>query len=479
MGWLRKISQRLRPVGPAYPQATANVRITQDDPELIPGLLGRAGGIDLYTIPAKFPLHVYELIENLMMLDPYMSKYHYTTVALANQGHNLEITAANEARADLAISVANDFAARCFPLSGGMDGLMNGLFSQVARSGGMCVEWVPDLSLSSVKRAYLVPIKTLRFRYDASGDPELLQEQAGKLVSLNPVQVSFQNAVPHDGNPYPVPPTIAAIEACSHHRNIMRHISTWMKKISVFGVLWGQVKSPPRMPGEEQSAYDARASIYLDKIAKSVAANLNSGMGIAYDNVQFTFANTQAGAQGAKDILQIVLQGLFAALNRHPIFFGWNFTSTESFARVVYDELQRGLKAFQLAAKRVVEHGHRLNFALNSLGDIGVSVSFKSTASVDAFRDAEAKYMESQTVLSQYEAKVITFEEARRLLGHDEKKASSEAFIASYSTEQQRYLRIPCDVEIWELYEYHKQRRHVDTKKLIADMNSHEVQHAA
>ena len=479
MGWIRKMRDRLRSVGPAYPQATANVRITQDDPELVPGPLGRAGGIDLYTLPAKFPFHVYELIENLMMLDPYMSKYHYTTVALANQGHTLEIMAPSETRADRAIAMANDFAARCFPLSGGMDGLMNGLFSQVARSGGMCVEWVPDITLSTVRRAYLVPIKTLRFRYDASGDPELLQEQAGKLVRLNPVQVSFQNAVPHDGNPYPVPPTIAAIEACTHHRNIMRHISTWMKKISIFGVLLGQVKSPPRMPGEEQSSYDARSSVYLQKIAKTIADNLNSGIGIAYDNVEFTFANTQAGAQGAKDILQIVLQGLFAALNRHPIFFGWNFTSTESFARVVYDELQQGLKAFQLAAKRVVEHGHRLNFSLGGLGDVGVSVQFRSSASVDAFRDAEAKYMESQTVLSQYEAKLITFEEARRLLGHDEKKATSGAYVASYNRESQRYIRIPCDLETWELYEQQKRQRQFDAKKLIDEMNAYEVQHAA
>jgi hypothetical protein len=222
-----------------------------------------------------------------------------------------------------------------------------------------------------------------------------------------------------------------------------------MEKVSALGVLLASVSPPPREIGESQSAYDLKAQQYLERIASSLQENMTSGIGVGYNNIEFQFANTQSSAQGAKDILQIVLQGLFAALQRDPVFFGWNFNSTETFAKVVFEEMQQGIKAFQLGIKRVIEHGHRLNFALNGMGDIGVSVVFNQARSIDVFRDAEAEYMQGQNMVKQIEAGIITVEEARKLLGHDDKKAGSGEFVASFSKTDHRYVRIKSD-HVWQ-----------------------------
>ena len=97
--------------------------------------------------------------------------------------------------------------------------------------------------------------------------------------------------------------------------------------------------------------------------------------------------------------------------------FGWNFNSTETFAKVVYEELTQGIKMFQLGVKRVIEHGHRLNFALNGLGNVGVSVEFTTSRSIDAFRDAEAGYMDSQKVLGQLTQEVISQRRSEKTVG--------------------------------------------------------------
>ena len=73
---------------------------------------------NLNVLAAKFPFETYQVIDNIALLDPYVSKYVHTTIALGNVGHNLEISASSEAEADQAIDLANNFAARCFPLSG-------------------------------------------------------------------------------------------------------------------------------------------------------------------------------------------------------------------------------------------------------------------------------------------------------------------------------------------------------------------------
>lgn len=441
MGIVSRIRDRLSsrtdnalPVG--YPRVTT--RISRDEDQVgwqeINAMIRSVS-----TIAAKFPFQVYQYLDDLFLVDPYMAKYHQTTIALGNTGHQIEIVTDNESKAKQAVVVANDLAARCYPLGGGMDGLTNGLLGQLARAGGLCVEWVPDKKLSQVERAYIVPIKTLRFRRDSKNDIELCQEIAGQMVRLNPVQTAYHAVFQRDGNPYPIPPAISALESAAQHRRILQSIRQWLEKLSSLGVLLARVQSPPREPAETQEQYDAKARGYLESIASSITDNFTTGMGISYDNIEFQFQNTNAGAQGAQDILQIVLQGLFASLQRDPIFFGWNFNSTETFASVVYEEMQQGIDMFRLGVKRALEHGHRLNLALNGFGDTAISVRFNEHGSLDAFRDAQAEQMRAQAIVTQSDAGIITPEEARKLLGHDDMGTKSDAFVASFSKSNKKY----------------------------------------
>ena len=440
MGIVSRIKDRFTkadnalPVG--YPKVTT--RISRDEDQIgwqeINAMIRSVS-----VIAAKFPFQVYQYLDDLFLVDPYMAKYHQTTIALGNTGHQIEIVAENENKARQAIVVANDLAARCYPLGGGMDGLTNGLLGQLARAGGLCVEWVPDKKLSQVERAYIVPIKTLRFRRDSKNEIELCQEISGQMVRLNPVQTAYHAVFQRDGNPYPIPPAISALESAAQHRRIIQSIRQWLEKLSSLGVLLAKVQSPPREPSETQEEYDSKARTYLEAIAGSITENFTTGMGISYDNIDFQFQNTNAGAQGAQDILQIVLQGLFASLQRDPIFFGWNFNSTETFASVVYEEMQQGIEMFRLGVKRALEHGHRLNLALNGLGDTSIAVRFNEHGSLDAFRDAQADQMQAQAVVTQLDAGVITPEEARKLLGHDDMGTRSDAFVASFQSGTKRY----------------------------------------
>lgn len=414
---------------------------------------------DLIPLMATFPFQVYELIDNLVAIDPYIAKFHHTTVVLGNTGHKLRIDAPNEALANEAIQEANNLAARCYPWAGGIDGLVNGLFSQVARSGGLCVEWVPSNDRRSIQQAFLVPVKTIRFRLGKDNSLVLCQDQTGMfgggkqstqmLTPLNPTQTTFHAACSRDGNPYPIPPVLPALEYCAHHRGIMSKIRTWMTKLSALGVLIASVEPPPREPGETQGEYDQKAAVYLKEIADSVSENLDSGMGVGYKNIEFAFQNTNSGAQGAKDLLQIVLQGLFAALQRDPVFFGWSFRSTETYARVVYEEMLQGIRNYQLGVKRALENGHRLNFALNGFGSVGVAVEFNAGRSLDNFNDAEAGAMDANKMKTLIDAGVIDKEEARGLLGLNDMQAKAGDFVASLDQQRNLYVIDPFVKRTW------------------------------
>jgi len=403
----------------------------------------------LMEINAQFPFYFYEAIDNLFLTDPYCAKYLASTVSLGNSGHRLDIDADSEARATEAVKVANDLAARCYPFGGGMDGGVNGLLSQGARAGGMCAEWIPSPTLSQIDELVLVPIKTCRFRYTPEFKMELCQVQNSGLVPLNPTQTTFHAIFSRDNNPYPIPPALVALESAAHHKKITASIRDWMDKLSALGVLIAELEPPPRDTRLTQKEYDAECEVYLDKVASTIVQNFKSGVGIGYSNLKFQFNNTSAGAQGAKDILQIVLQGLFAALQRDPIFFGWSFSSSDTFARVVYEEMRQGIKMFQLGVKRVVEHGHRLNLALSGLGDVGISVKFNDMGSLDAFRDAQAEQMRATAIVTQYQSQIITLEEARKALGYSDISASSGAFVASFNQGAKIYELRPYKRRAW------------------------------
>lgn len=430
------------------------------------------------TIPADFPRFLYGIIDNMTVLDPYLADYVLNIVSLGNPGHKLYVTAPNESRADQAIRECNELAARCYPFGGGMDGLINGMFHQLARTSATCVEWVPDRSFAAVQQAFIVPIKTLHFRYaDDQGNLELCQMRTdGKLVPLLPVQTSYHGLVLRDSNPYPIPTIISALKTAAIHAKLLGQIEAWMDKASSLGVLLATLKAPPRQSGESQETYDNRCQNYLQKFADTLRDNFLEGLGVGFDNVSFQFQSTQAGAQGAKDLLQMVLQGLFAALQTDPILFGWNFGSSDTFARIVFQKMLQNLNIYRLGAKRAVEHGHRLNLALKGMGDVGVSIRFKDDMNLDRFKEAEAHQMEAQAMNIQVEGGLITKQEARRALGWEDKKVEAGAYVATFNRGENEYVKQTVE-EVMAEHEAEAERPLTEEQERILSIEEKRRQH--
>jgi hypothetical protein len=381
---------------------------------------------------AKYPFEWLPLIDTLYKFEPNCRKHMLSTIALGNPGHNLEIDTPNESRAREALILCNDLAARCFPRSSGADGLINGMLSQSARSGGMCCEWAPDAKITRVERAYLPPVRTIRFRRKADGSVELGQLQNSLFVALNPLQTSFHAVYFEDENPYPIPPVLAALQRLGNHKKVMEHIEAWFNKLSAMGFLSLVAERPENM-GQPEDEYKAKCAEQLTAMSEVVKENLSSGIILSYDDMTATFNNTNAGAGGAKQIAQLIDEDMFAGLGRDPVMFGRSFSRSETWSKVAYEELTVEIKNIQQGVKRSLEHGHRLNLDLQGFGDCGVKVSFKPMRSLDGFRDAEAEKMLSDKIFAAWDRQLIDDEKARRLLGYEDTSANAGKFIASFN----------------------------------------------
>ena len=436
MSWFSRLFQRNAKQAPP-PNVTA--RVSLDDTSTLANSM-RGYLADINYLSAKYPFEWIEIIDHIYRHDPNCKKHLLTTIALGNPGHELEISAPTEQRAKLALEVCNSFAARCFPFAGGYDGATNGLFAQAARNGAVCAEFAALKNKpNELSRIYLIPIRTLRFRQNADGEIELGQLQDGRFVALNMVQTSYHAVWFEDSNPYPIPPALAALQRLSSHKKIMTSVEDWFGKLAAMGFLSLNFERPENQ-GESEADYQAKCDQKLQKIADTVKQNLTSGIVVGYDDMKSVFNNTSAGAAGAKQVAQMIDEDLFAGLGRDPVLFGRSFSHTETWGRVAYEELSSEIRNIQRAVKRTLEHGHRLNLALNGLGDCGVSLQFNAMRSLDAFRDSEAERMEGDGIRADYTTGIIDIDEARSRLGYNDESANAGAYIASFKAESGRYV---------------------------------------
>jgi hypothetical protein len=393
------------------------------------------------SLPTPYPREILAGLDALFTWHPYFRDFLTTNIALANTGHSLEISAPTEQRAKAALEVANNFAARCFPLSAGFDGCVNGMISQATRFGAICGEAPPDESLSELTQIHLVPIKTIEFRKDAEGQLECCQRQDGKLIPLNMVQTVWSVVLPWEGSPYPVPPALAALSSVAKLRRFDAGLDGWLDKLSAIGVFLGKLAIPPRdyQSNESETAYQARCAAIMRQKAEAAHENLKKGFALFFENESYTYQNTSAGAAGAQQLREMVCTSLFAGLGMDPTFFGHASKSPDTFAKVLFEVLIGRILNLQNLVKRAMEHFHRLNLALGGFGDVAVGVQFEKNRSLDAFLNNEAELMGADRVRQDFLAQICSLEEARAKLGYEDESANAGAFVASFNRQANRY----------------------------------------
>ena len=408
---------------------------------------------DLTYLSAKYPFEFHDILDGLFLFDPNFGKLLHIKVSLGNSGHELRIDAPSSLQARKALQVCNDLAARCFPHGGGYDGLSNVLFGQSCRSGGMACEWVPNSDLSRIERAFPFPVKTIRFRIDSSGNYILGQLQDNfEFVPLNTLQVSYHASRTVDGNPYPIPPALNALNSAVTNKQARENIAGWFRRLPMPGFASITFERPPIEIGESVDEYNTRCQKILDQQATAAADNFfNNGIFLGFDSTKTTFNNTTTAAPGAKQLLQAVEEDLFCGLKMDPILFGRAFNRTETWSKVAFEELISSIRNEQRGVKRVLEHGHRLNLALHGMGNIGVSVRFNPIRSLDQSRDSDASYKDSLKIQSEFDKGLISKEEARKALGYDKETAKAGDYVASFSRDTQQYELIQAPQSVFQV----------------------------
>ena len=373
-------------------------------------------------IAPKIPFELTEAIERAAIYNADLSDAVSKFRSLANTGHRV-VMEGPEQRVESAMDVLNEAAYRIYQRSAGVDGLVNHLLDQVAITGAVCAEDVVDLSRMEIEEVALVPTTSIRFRYE---EGHLVPYQktssfdfAQDLVKLNENTFCMFAAQVWRDSPYPKSPFTAALEPLILQRACMQNVEYILRKIGLLGLVHVALNIPTKKPGEGDSAYDSRKQAYLNQALKAFEENFRQGLMITYKDFDINHSNITADARGARDIFQVVEEQMASGLNIDPAMLGRSYSTTETYAGVVYASLAKDAAIRQRLVRRRIERTYRLELRLKGLEVENLSVPFEKIPARDPQAEAQAEATRITSIITKAEKGMIDPDVAAQEAGYD------------------------------------------------------------
>ncbi|MBA7602085.1 hypothetical protein ES703_09171 [subsurface metagenome] len=409
-----------------------------------------------YNLATPFyPWEFLKLLRQLSWANPDVAQAIGNIVNLGNTGHRVNLEGANDAVIEKAAERLSELARNGYKEGAGIDGLINQLFTQLAITGALSIEWCPDKALTKIKRVVIVPVDDIRFRVDEDGYTAFqmsttLMRVAQNLVELNPLTYVYYPLSTSGRNPYGIPPFLAVLPDIYIQQDMKDNIKYIIRKFGLLGFVVLTLGKPGRNAGEADEEYIARMNTLLEDYTKAFSEEYRQGFGVTFDNVKIEHHNV-ASDKGADmgGVFQAVEQQIASALHTDPALLGRTYSTTETYAGVVYQKFVNQLNNMRRLIKRAIERGYLLDLELSGLPITDVSITFNPNDVLEPERAAKAEEIKIRNVLTKRDAGIIDQEQSARELGYEAPAGeavpvrgagmmSRKEFV--YSSERSRYV---------------------------------------
>lgn len=396
----------------------------QDEAGLFDNL--RGGMLD-FVRPKHFPVEVYDILTNLTLMNADLRQAIGHVVQLGNTGHILKLEAPSDAQIEAMVKRIEDRSEIMLPYTTGTDGLVNGMFTQAARTGALSLEWVPSNKLDGIDKIFFVPVSQIRWvtRPDGMGyypvqvPPNGILGKPGNAIVLNPRTFYYANLETMENSPYAVPPMIAALEPISVQKTMLKNIHKIMKKMGIMGLIAYKMAPPEKRGGETDERFKERCMEYLVKVSAQLKESFSEGIVTGFKGAfDFDVQSITGDAKGIKEIFQMNEEQLFSAIGADPAMHGRTYSTTETYASVVFSKMASQLGNYQRMVADGLEFGWGLDLTLAGLPG-GIEVEFNSTQSLRNLQEAQTRMIEIANAEALYQGGVIDQGEKARKLGYN------------------------------------------------------------
>ena len=381
------------------------------------------------SVIPPFDFEMLRTLKRLWLLNPDFSQFVSNAESLGNTGHILTVDAATDSQAEAALKRLNESASRIYANGAGVDGLINAYLDQLAWSGALSSEDVVNLAARRVEQVVLVPVEQIRFRYlDGRYVPH--QQPGGLfgsaksplgLIPLNDLTYRYYASQTIENSPYAKPPASAAVEMlCGPQKDAIENIKYIVQKLGILGLVAFLVKKPSTKAGESDGEYKKRVEAHLASITKTLDGNFNKGLLVGLKGEhEIDHANVTSDGRGSAQIFQVIEELAFSGMGSMAAFHGRNYTTTETFADVIYSILAAQVVNRQRLVKRRQEQTYRLDLTLAGIQVDSLSLNFNRVEARNELQKAQAEEIRQQIILDKARAGIISADDAAQELGYE------------------------------------------------------------
>ncbi len=400
------------------------------------------------------PSYLFEFIDIVSWLSIFnhdMSQAVKKIIALGNVGHKLKITASERA-AEEALYELNDLAINRFPNKAGADGFINQQFRQIIVKGALCQEAVPSVSLDRIDKIYQVKVSSIRFRLE---DNEFApyQIQGIDRVKLNEETFTYIPLTTDEDGPYPLLPFISAL------RSIIRQDKQW-EGIDEFSALWGlmgfthMTADIKQTFKETEDEYRKRSTRELQRYYDMFTKNRQKGVAVTGPNIKLDHKAIGKGTGQMSEVMEKTHQAITSGLNIDPALLGYAYSTTETYATVVYQTLLGEIENIRRLVKRGNESTYNKHLLMRKI-PATCSIAFNPAPSLKVYEEAQAKEINQRMVYERLTKGTISPDDAARELGYSSAYKGDSAvpqmapsFTFSFDNESNRYIFVRDSIQL-------------------------------
>ncbi len=372
---------------------------------------------DLFGINPDIPFEMLDIIEKLIWTTPDLSQTVKRTMQLGNTGHTVSFEGLSDSQSKSANEELENFSTQIFQPGAGMDSLVNAMFIQLLTKGAISIEAVPSMMLDGIEKVVFVPVKSVRFKRK---DGKLIPIQMSSVgeIELNMNQYMYIPLLQKENNPYAIPPFIAAIESVMMQKDSISNIKSIINKFGLLGFIFAQKKVPTN-DGKSHSEFQDYLAKELAKFADSFRQNFKSGAAVGYDDVDLKHYNISNDSRGASDLFQLIEQQVASGIDIDPALLGRTYSTTETYAGVVYAAFLSSLNNMRRLIKRSLEKIYFLHLVMKGYPVKKVRVTFNKDRQLKPLDEANAEKTKTETVILKLDAGLIDPDTAAKELGYE------------------------------------------------------------
>lgn len=396
---------------------------------------GYLSSLAIGSVIPEIPFETLRILKRLSICNPDFSQMVGNIIALGNTGHQITVDAASDSVAEAALTRINDAAPRLYPNGAGIDGLINAYLRQSVVFGALSSEDVVDFAGKRVEKVVIVPIEQIRFRYiDGQYVPHQqptswlglrTRENRGigplGLIPLNPNTYRYLALETIENSPYAKPPATAAVDLLEGpQKDAIDNIKYIVQKFGILGMVAVNLTKPPHRPGESDEQYAKRAQTYLQSVREVLSGNFMKGLLVLFNDQKVQHTNVVSDARGAAEFFQTIEELAFSGMGSMAWAHGRNYTTTETFADVVYNILLSQMMNHQRLAKRRVERTYDLDLMLAGIPVDNVTVEFNRAEARDVLKKAQADQAKQSMAIERARVGITSPDQCAQELGYQQ-----------------------------------------------------------